>query len=236
MEDGPALATRRYPGRIERGKWEVPVKTVLAVIGGAIILALIAGAFVDVLVDMDLILELLINISIAVVFISVGWFITRRRQKAAYQIWLEDFYVMTYPKEWPTLGLMKVAIDRLRAKGFHLSLIYTKGFEIPPATGYKAILVGYRVEPGGRQIYILEPLKPAESVAKTRRVRVLEPKRDIVITPIEKPYDLAKDPIVSTIAGLWFEHEMQRVGAGHPHSISDYDLMGTSRAPTYLAE
>ena len=236
MEDGPALATRRYPGRIEKGGWEIPVLTVLAVIGGAIILALIAGAFVDVWIVDDHIILLAIEIALGIVFIGVSWLIVRRRQRAAYQLWLEDFYVMTYPKEWPTLELMRVAIERLKARGYRLSLIYTKGFEIPPKTQYRSIIVGYRVEPGGRQIYILEPLTPPEYLSKSGKIMALGPKRDIVITPVEKPYDMAKDPIVSTIAGLWFDYEMMRVKAGHPHSITDYDLMGVSKAPTYLAE
>jgi hypothetical protein len=228
--DIPAIATRRYPGTIGGEAGSVTgYKVAILIIGFLFFLTIYIvlrgnwewGSIIIVILLEALLLTFTAGYAREMNII---------KDEESSRLWIESYYEFKIPRDWPLVSITKRIIEGLKSHGMTASRIDVRGYQIPVESPYRGIMVGMRIEPGHRQIYVVladEQFLFADKLPAREAAA-------FVVTPIKKPFDLEADPVAVLVAKVLWNQEVLKMKAGHRQTLSERELMGHSPLPTRL--
>jgi hypothetical protein len=217
----PAIISRRYPGRVggEAGSLKA-IKWAAGILSLAIVVSILSGFFLP------------IGLSFSAFYILgtiLAFVITHGIEKErlfdmaeeSNRFWYGTYYEFKVPRKWPLVNIARRIIASLETQGFSVSKINVRGYQIGIDSPYRGIMMGMRIEPGHRQIYFL--------VVEEEMLFGQFPSQEaaaIVVTPIDKSFNLEKDPVTVLVAKVLWNQEVMNLRKNLPQTLSDHDLMG----------
>jgi hypothetical protein len=214
--------TKRYPGRHSH---ERP--------GGRIMLTIIGGTMVAIAVGFLIV----VPDPLGHVWYLIGWVAMgtlaiywKARNVMAHKLvgsmvrrWGEGYYIYELPPDWPVRELLASIVLRLKKRGFRVHRVQVPREIDVPELGFEQVVDAFRVEPGGKAIYVLDTRSWNPMIKTGGMLSSWGPAQRVnafLIRPVETDIFTEEHDLPVKVTGnvLW-DHDVDRVRSGHPTSI-----------------
>ncbi len=222
MSKNLVYATKRYPGRHshERPGGRVLLVVVVATVVGVLVITAAAGVS-----PLDYFWHIvgLLVVGTYGIYRKARNVMAHRLVSSMLQKWGDGYYIYEFPPEWPVREILAGIVLRLKRRGYRVHRI-----EVPvdidvPELGFERVVDAFRVEPGGKELYVLNTRSwnprirtggPLSSWGPAQRVNAF------LIRPVEKEMFVEEyDVLVQVTGNVLWDHDVDRTRAGHPTSI-----------------